>query len=501
MRTLLTLGEDVVSSQLVSLLSVEDVISLRSTCRDIHKWLNTSAVWHVLFVKSFGNAPTPFLSSSYKWPELYKLRRKAKVFTWGKTAGGRLGYLIRDAPQTHVARTGMQPCICRPSEIKHLHDEVLADVTAGGFSFQILTSEGVLYHTGVNWNGGLKSGPGPLEDDQFPFPVDHLGFTHREGGGIRDAVGVMPMPFTGHRSAAVPPFPRTAANSNSFITKLEIFADSQTVHLVSISSGRCHFIALDSSNWIWTWDNPKQGKNGIKLQLGFANLIVKIAAGWNFSCCLVDKLGLVYWKSREPFRGNIEQQQSPTRAHCKVVPRIPNEEVIDMVALDNCLVFITDTGRIYRFDLDGSRPYPLVSFNSWLNSHSEQTTPKFVRLSGSFKNFSAISDDGFVLIGHKEIDSPSVVKALQQKNVINVQFGDYHQLALTKDGELFSWGRESQFCGCLGLGDRESLQMREGGRVEGSAVCFKAPQKVETNGKCLAICAGGWQSCAVVAED
>ena len=38
------------------------------------------------------------------------------------------------------------------------------------------------------------------------------------------------------------------------------------------------------------------------------------------------------------------------------------------------------------------------------------------------------------------------------KNIKRIEIGDYHYLALTADGTLLSWGTESRFCGCLGLG-------------------------------------------------
>ncbi len=64
---------------------------------------------------------------------------------------------------------------------------------------------------------------------------------------------------------------------------------------------------------------------------------------------------------------------------------------------------------------------------------------------------------GFVLIGNANSDGrglenlvPQIVPELQGRRVIKVTFGDWHQGALTDDGQVLTWGSWSQ--GALGLG-------------------------------------------------
>ena len=47
--------------------------------------------------------------------------------------------------------------------------------------------------------------------------------------------------------------------------------------------------------------------------------------------------------------------------------------------------------------------------------------------------------------------------ALQDRGVINVMLGDYHNAALTSDGKLLTWGNYSD--GALGLGDPRQLEV------------------------------------------
>lgn len=53
--------------------------------------------------------------------------------------------------------------------------------------------------------------------------------------------------------------------------------------------------------------------------------------------------------------------------------------------------------------------------------------------------------------------APTVVPALQNRNVISVVLGDYHKGALTASGKLYTWGVFSK--GALGLGDPVDLDV------------------------------------------
>ena len=54
-------------------------------------------------------------------------------------------------------------------------------------------------------------------------------------------------------------------------------------------------------------------------------------------------------------------------------------------------------------------------------------------------------------------------------HIISLAAGDYHILALTEKGNIYSWGLESQFSGCLGLGKPEDIiNNQQIGRLDGS---------------------------------
>ena len=118
--------------------------------------------------------------------------------------------------------------------------------------------------------------------------------------------------------------------------------------------------------------------------------------------------------------------------------------------------------------------------------------------------------------GTESYSRPKVVPLLQDRGVINIVLGDYHQAALTSDGKLYSWGNHS--LGALGLGDPrilpvgspggyESKQARkraiEQGIFEPPPVSEPAEVHFDHNGErgrkfVLATAAAGWQTGALV---
>jgi len=89
---------------------------------------------------------------------------------------------------------------------------------------------------------------------------------------------------------------------------------------------------------------------------------------------------------------------------------------------------------------------------------------KVTHISAHFGSFAVYcvppTDDpqgSYVLLGTNTTDSPTILPELQNQGVIKIAQGDYHTLALTSSGSLFSWGAYSN--GALGLGHP---QMYEG---------------------------------------
>jgi SCF-associated factor 1 len=114
---------------------------------------------------------------------------------------------------------------------------------------------------------------------------------------------------------------------------------------------------------------------------------------------------------------------------------------------------------------------------------------------------------------------PTILPALQNKSVISVVLGDYHNGALTANGKLLTWGNYSR--GALGLGDPTTLDVgapggfptaellkaavsRMGGtppRVEvPTEVRFDHGLKKKIDRFCFAATAAGWHMGALVID-
>jgi SCF-associated factor 1 len=122
--------------------------------------------------------------------------------------------------------------------------------------------------------------------------------------------------------------------------------------------------------------------------------------------------------------------------------------------------------------------------------------------------------------GTTPTSQPNIIPALQNRSIISVVMGDYHNAALTADGKLVTWGQYSN--GALGLGDPLELEpgspgafataaqrdfARERGRgVPPQTVSVPTEVRFDHTGKkprdrfCFAATAAGWHTGALVID-
>lgn len=114
---------------------------------------------------------------------------------------------------------------------------------------------------------------------------------------------------------------------------------------------------------------------------------------------------------------------------------------------------------------------------------------------------------------------PNIIPALQNRSVISVVLGDYHNGALTSSGKLLTWGAYS--AGALGLGDPASLEpgtpgafsteaqrIRALGHHRGVPPAVEVPTEVRfDHGRkepkerfCFSASASGWHTGALVID-
>lgn len=616
---LVDLAEDIISSNIASHLSPQDIFSLSLTSRQFHEYLTTNDVYKLLYYKKFGSTkPTPLNLNDYNWRELFYVRASPKVnlYTWGSSTSGRLGYLLGDIPDENKTSGGFVKNVHTPTNVVNFNDLIISDISAGGFSFQILMNDGDLFHTGSNWTSSDRSflTPGPHHAKDYyerirtyassTVPITPLPFiesmasrrmirrpphttmvegeqqSEQEGHHTNNSIPVTRetnsnLTLPPEQQGLVPGLNQTSTSSSStpdigielplekektqhtviesnFITKLQLPPDTPLDNkIISVSSGRQHFIAIDNQSNIYTWDTGNVNKIGVRLKfptLKFSlnnHYIKKISAGWNLSAFHSNKYGIVVWFgrnaiSKENFNNNIIESD----AKYVIIPN--TVKIIDFIALHDFILYIDKEGKLNRFDLwaEGyakeeieigsiEDSFEVSKFNKWLQKNNDMTGSKaiFTKLSGCYKNFSVFSNYGNVLLGNKENTErvangveegeegeeqyePIMIEELQNQHIIHVVMGDYHFMALTDKGELMSWGMESSECGCLGLGCKEQfirshinthLPIEDLGRQKGMRVgrpsIVKTPTPTpseeggsEVRGKWLTIAAAGWHS-------
>ena len=144
--TLESLGHDILIDNVFPYLDEQDIMALRTTSKALGQFTLDPSVWHDQYFKTFGLQPNPF--TTYKWPEMYRWRSKAGMFTWGQSSSGRLGYSYGEVSEADWS-SGMARGICRPHAVPQLANSmVVSDVAGGGFSFSILTAQGKIFAIG-----------------------------------------------------------------------------------------------------------------------------------------------------------------------------------------------------------------------------------------------------------------------------------------------------------------------------------------------------------------
>lgn len=329
---------------------------------------------------------------------------------------------------------------------------VISDLQCGGWSTTLLTAKGALYTVGVIDGLALfrqdpKTEPLPLRyPPGFPHPYDRY-----------DA------------STAIKQF----------------------------SSGRAHILGLTDSGRIWSWQNIEHAalhvrfiqydtvENGASRGNG---VVSKVVAGWEKSAALIEGTGIVLWEPLRRGQDDMEIEDTALVLESVVVPKTGYVDAIsrsdsrhqrggnngteligevrNFIVLEEVVVFNTHIGKVFVAQILWSNRGQMVSKPLELDLPVDETGEAAFAtdVQGSFHSFAVFTRSGAVLTSHQDHllkllrqepnDRPlfTLVPALQNRNVIQLAFGDYHFHALHSSGYITSYGTEPQRCGALGLG-------------------------------------------------
>lgn len=362
-----------------------------------------------------------------------------------------------------------------PKELWNAHElGIVADLQCGGWSTTILNAKGYLHSVGTL--DGEREFTGTAQAQRLKFPL-----------GYPDC-------------------------------------DEPTTAIRQFSSGRSHVLGLSDSGRIWSWYHISQPATQIKFlntelkedYTGSSKLssgstygtVKQVVAGWGNSSAYVCGHGIVIWSPvRAAFRADPSQlrmrrprphqeEEAPPDTMLLLEyfemyktgyqrPRGETREsmsdhdlgeevgqVENYILLEHFVVFVTDIGKVFcsRFDEKGKADDILE-----LRAFKYQRGAS-LDVQGSFQRF-AILGDGEVIIAEQRyldacwddrLNNPEQenisglkrVPALQNNDVVQIAFGDFHFVALHSTGKITSYGMELQSRGALGLGGIPTARFR-----------------------------------------
>lgn len=473
--------------------------------------------------------------SSFNWLELYKERLlRSKFYTWGSCRNARLGFTVQsldlgDVSQRHLINgldhRSLAAGLNAPFRVpfgKNLatHEgDAIVDLSCGGFSIQVLTSDGKLYSTGQSYHGGHRvCGPENGDMDYGALIsllqasnvyITRLLGRYNTSAGVASRFGATAMGQP-QREEMADKLLKDCLGENPYVKRMvsrsslpEIYYEDyphsleeirDVTHFVKISSGRSHFLALGADGYIYTWDGPDVVQ-GIKLEFEDRSInspefpVKSIKCGWDFNSCHKYGLGVIIWKNRKAV-----DKLDKFFAKCGDCTLVPHTEYIeDYVALQDERIAYIDkkNGALHVYHRGTDRV--LISSN-------------VSKIQGFRDNLAVFLNDDKVFmckIDHLEMTKLRYL-TLSHSHIESVQFGDYHVLLLSSKGKIYSFGTDSQKSGCLGLGSSKHVcdDLHVGEMLNFQDFKVGEPQLVKINLSenycCVKLSAGGWHSCAII---
>ncbi|KAF9153275.1 hypothetical protein BG015_003747 [Linnemannia schmuckeri] len=248
-------------------------------------------------------------------------------------------------------------------------------------------------------------------------------------------------------------------------------------HIVDIAAGGMHNMALTQEGKLWSWgvnDQRTLGRSGDEYTpLPVEGLddvkVVRVACSDSLTVALTD-LGHVYtwgtFRSAEGILGHskeTEVQSLPTRV-------VGLEDIVDIATGTDHVLALDNTGLIYSW---GNGQQMQLGRRIVARRMLNGLTPESVGAknmtkvgAGSYHSFAIDKDGkasawGLNTYGQCGLDDAKVeniptvgpIKALKDEHIVDIQGGEHHSIALTKDGRLFGFGRSDSHQ--LGLGYTE----------------------------------------------
>lgn len=305
------------------------------------------------------------------------LKSDGTVWAWGYNGFGNLGIKPDSMIQSTVA-----------IKIKTL--ENIIDIEAGYNHCFALSSDGTLYSWGANYFGQLGTG------EKFPY-------TH------------------------IPQEVNTSKN------------------VKSIAAGHDFSIALMNDGSVYSWGRNYKGSLGIgsyeekisPTKIELLGNIKKIAA-WLWSCIALDDQGHVWTWGDNTFQ-QLGRQSQPLFDADPNPGKVENLPLVIEIASGSRTYAIAQSNQVIQFGYDNSLINSLHSVSKVACSEDHQLA---LKLNSKIVSWGK-NEYGQLGIGSNEsiyLSESEPVEVASLAEIIQIETGEYHSIALQNDGTVWSWG-------------------------------------------------------------
>lgn len=404
---------------------------------------------------------------------------RGKVYSWG------------DNEDLQLGTNQIYSMVTRPIQIDLLDSEFIVDISAGYFHAMAVNSNGVVFTWGRSDVGALGVGPIPFAS-QLPTPLNYTHCLLRGKRIVKVSAGVshsMALDDQGimyswgdNTWGQLGTSERLVMNGTKYIqwspVTVDYSGDLNGKHITHMSTGIAHTMALSDDGYLYLFGSNELSQIGV-IGIPFSSspmllnnnslTVAAIAAGGYYSVFLSSN-GSVHSFGYNSF-GQLGDGTTVTRATPVPVRTSPLREklIIQVASSDTHSIAVTSDGQLFSWGDntygqlgDGSnvgKNFPVsVEMNGVLKGDQivqVAVSPLFsVALSRDGQLFSWGDNNGKLgdgdLVHHYSPVPVYMNGVLLGKKVIQIAVGREHTIVLTEDMKLFSWGLNSR--GQLGSG-------------------------------------------------
>lgn len=223
------------------------------------------------------------------------------------------------------------------------------------------------------------------------------------------------------------------------------FGQSKPIeNAVAIAGGKANIMALKSDGTVWQWNESR----GLEQVLGLSN-IAAISSGDGYSLALTNSGEVYAWGDN--FYGQLGTGDTILRDTPVKVPGL--SDIVDIAAGYSHSLAVSRSGKVYGWGDNSCKAVGAEETNNILTPVEVSELSNAVKVATGMSSSMALTQDGEVYTwgygeygqignGTTVIKQPAPTKVDGLPKVTEIAAGAHHDMALTENGELYTWGRD-----------------------------------------------------------